>query len=302
MPHAPFDRTAEDVGNIVEFGHVNVRVPDQRLATLFYVMGLGLTRDPYLVVGIDNMWVNAGRCQFHLPTGAPQVLRGTIGLVLPDLAALRERLAAVAPRLDGTSFAWREAGDAIEVTCPWGNRLRCHAPQPKFGRITLGMPYVELDAPPGSSAAIARFYHEVLHAVSHAGEDAQGRYARIPAGLSEAMIFRETPREQPEYDGAHIQIALADFSGPHRRLLARGLITEESSQHQYRFQDVADPDSGDVLVTIEHEVRSMRHPLFARALVNRDATQSNNRYAPGHEAWPPAMPAGDDVPVRRPRP
>jgi hypothetical protein len=27
-----FDRTAEDLGNIVELGHVNVRVPDQSKA------------------------------------------------------------------------------------------------------------------------------------------------------------------------------------------------------------------------------------------------------------------------------
>ena len=27
-----FDRTAEDLGNIVELGHVNVTVPDQSLA------------------------------------------------------------------------------------------------------------------------------------------------------------------------------------------------------------------------------------------------------------------------------
>jgi hypothetical protein len=298
MTDTVFDRTAEDVGNIVEFGHVNVRVPDQRLATLFYVMGLGLTRDPYLVVGIDNMWVNAGTCQFHLPTGPAQVLRGTIGLVVPNLAALRARLDAVAPRLAGTCFAWHDAVDAIDVTCPWGNRLRLHAPDVRFGRITLGMPYVELDSPPGSSPAIARFYREILHGLASPGEDARGRFARVAAGLAGAIVFRETDREQPDYDGNHIQIALADFSGPHARLLARGLVSEESNQHQYRFQDVVDPASGDVLVTIEHEVRSMRHPMYARALTNRNAGQNNNRYAPGHEAWVPAMPPADMAPSR----
>ncbi len=55
-----FDRSTEDVGNIVEFGHVNIRVPDQQLALIFYVMGLGLTRDPYLVTGVDNAWINVG--------------------------------------------------------------------------------------------------------------------------------------------------------------------------------------------------------------------------------------------------
>ena len=34
---------------------------------------------------------------------------------------------------------------------------------------------------------------------------------------------------------------------------------------------------------IEHEVRSMRHPLYARPLVNRNPEQTNRRFAPGHE-------------------
>ncbi|MBT3333492.1 MAG: hypothetical protein HN394_18465, partial [Rhodospirillaceae bacterium] len=56
-----FDRTEEDLANVVGLEHLNVRVPDQRLATLFYITGLGLTRDPYLVTGVANMWVNVGR-------------------------------------------------------------------------------------------------------------------------------------------------------------------------------------------------------------------------------------------------
>ena len=68
MTKPQFDRTVEDLGNIVELGHVNVTVPDQTKATAFYLMGLGLTRDPYLMAGLENMWVNVGRGQFHLPT------------------------------------------------------------------------------------------------------------------------------------------------------------------------------------------------------------------------------------------
>ena len=71
-----YDRSAEDLGNIVGLEHVNLLVPDQGLATLFYISGLGLTRDPYLMTSVDNMWVNVGRSQFHLPTGKAQRLRG----------------------------------------------------------------------------------------------------------------------------------------------------------------------------------------------------------------------------------
>ncbi|MEA2678567.1 MAG: hypothetical protein QOK03_289 [Candidatus Binataceae bacterium] len=39
------------------------------------------------------------------------------------------------------------------------------------------------------------------------------------------------------------------------------------------------------LFTIEHEVRSMKHPLYMRPLVNRNPAQSNINYMPGHDAW-----------------
>ena len=36
-----YDRTVEDLGNIVRLEHVNTRIPDQQLATLFYATGSG---------------------------------------------------------------------------------------------------------------------------------------------------------------------------------------------------------------------------------------------------------------------
>jgi hypothetical protein len=132
------------------------------------------------------------------------------------------------------------------------------------------MPWVEIDVAPGTAARIARFYAEILDTPGQCGRDAGGVYARIPAGLHESLVFRETAASLPPYDGHHIQISVADFSGVHARLQARRLITEESNASQYRFQDVIDLDSGEPLTTLEHEVRSMRHPLYARPLVNRD--------------------------------
>jgi hypothetical protein len=271
-----YDRTTEDIGNIVEFGHVNTRIPDQRLATLFYVTGLGLTRDPYLVTGVDNMWVNAGVTQMHLPTGPTQCLCGTTVLAMPDLAHLAWRLSRVLPMLTDTQFAFAETEDGVEVTSPWGNRFRCVAD----AATRLGIIAVEIDVAPGTSDGIARFYREVLGttATFHAG------VAHVPAGLSTMLMFRETDRNLPAFDGTHIQISLADFSRPHARLAKAGLITEESNQSQYRFESIIDPQNGAVLCTLEHEVRSMRHPTYGRPLVNRDPTVTNNRFAPGREA------------------
>lgn len=284
-PANRFDRSTQDVGNIVEFGHVNLRVPDQQMAIVFYVMGLGLTRDPYLMTGVDNAWINVGACQFHLPVGPAQVFRGVVGLVLPDLAALAARLAAVRERLAGTRFDFVASAGAVEVTCPWGNRLRIHAPDPDaFGGSVLGMPYVEVAVAPGTAQRVARFYAEILGARAAPGTGADSGIVRVPAGRAESIVFRETQALPAPYDGHHIQIAVADFSGVHRRLVERGLISEESSASQYRFENIIDLDSGATLVTLEHEVRSMRHPLYARPLVNRDAAVTNARYASGHEA------------------
>src|SRR5205809_7752083 len=86
------DRSAEDLGNAIHLEHVNVTIPDQRIASLFYGAGLGLTRDPYLQVMDDNMWMNVGRSQFHLPTGNPQVLRGKTGIVIEGREELLKRL------------------------------------------------------------------------------------------------------------------------------------------------------------------------------------------------------------------
>lgn len=280
-----FDRTQEDLGNVVELGHVNVTVPDQRIATIFYISGLGLTRDPYLMTGVDNMWANVGRAQFHLPGRPAQVVRGTTGLVQPNREALLARLARVAPLLEGSKFAFRETNDAVEVTCPWGNRIRVHQPDPtKFGPFALGMPYVEFDVRPGTLAGIVRFYQQILEGLAGLGSDDKGAHAWAIVGDGNRLIFRETDAAQPEFDGHHIQIALVDFSGPHKRLMERGLISEESDQHQYRFLDIVDPDTNAPLFRIEHEVRSMRHPMYARPLVNRHPEISNRVYAPQHEA------------------
>jgi len=283
-PMKTYDRAAEDMGNMVELGHVNVTVPDQHLATLYYISGLGMTRDPFLMTGVENMWINIGRGQFHLPTRGQQVLRGITGLVVPDLDALRHRLKTVEDRLEGTQFAWTDHGDYVDTVCPWGNKVRCHAAGPRFGKMKLGMPYVEFGVPKGTLAGIKRFYDEIMGARTSMEKDGGGKYLRAACGDGQAIWFRETKEKLPPFDGHHIQVSLVDFSGPHKKLKALGLVTEESDQWQYRFQDIIDLDTKQVLFTIEHEVRSMTHPMYARPLHNRNPDMTNRNYRPGHDS------------------
>src|ERR1700751_236610 len=113
----PYDRSIEDLGNIVALEHVNVTVPDQKIATIFYVTGLGLTRDRFLMTGTMNMWINIGRSQFHLPGGEPQVLRGHVGIVIPNREAVVQRLAKARRHLERTRFAFHERDSYVETTC-----------------------------------------------------------------------------------------------------------------------------------------------------------------------------------------
>ena len=281
-----YDRKAEDIGNIVGLEHVNLRVSNQEPATDFYLAGLGLTRDPYMMAGTNNMWVNVGRSQLHLPKGDPNVLRGHIGLVVPSLDDLCERLNMVKGRLGGSKFDCKRHNAFVEATCPWGNRFRLYEPcAEKFGPVSLGMPYVEFDVPEGTADGIARFYREIFYAPTEIEENGDGRAARVSAGLGQCLVFRETDKKIPEFDGHHLQIYIQEFSGPHEELEKRGLITEESSQYQYRFEDIACLDTGKCLFKIEHEVRSITHPLYNRKLVNRNTKQNLMYYQMGADEW-----------------
>lgn len=285
-----FDRAAEDLANVVGLEHVNVTVPDQRLAILFYIVGMGFTRDPYLVTGVVNMWVNIGRSQFHLPAGEPRVMRGRVGLVTPDIDAVARSLDAVRGDLKGTKFGYTAKKDYLDITCPWGNKIRCHRPSKRFGPVLLGMPYVAFDAPAGTAEGIARFYREIFATKAEVKNFERAPAAHVLVGHNQHLIFRESNKPLPDYDGHHINVYVADFSGPYSKLLKRGLITQESNQHQYRFLDIFDPKGGKTLYRLEHEIRSMTHPIYGRELINRNPAQTNNAFASGHDDRPWAAP------------
>src|SRR6202165_5713994 len=231
----------------------------------------------------------ADRSSFHRRAAKPQVLRGHTGLVIAGREALLERLAAVAPGLEGTAFSFSEHNDYVEATCPWGNRLRCYEPDAaRFGRIALGIPYVEFEVPVGTTKGICAFYPEIM-GIQAELKNGDGTVARAKVGKDQYLQFRETDRPQGDYDGHHVQIYITNFSGPYRKLSDRGLVSQEDNQYQYRFRDIIDPADGRHLFTVEHEVRSATHPMYLRPLINRNPAQSNRNYAHGHDQWLWAM-------------
>ena len=284
--NAEFDRSTEDVGNVQLLEHVNLTVPDQGLAALFYVTALGFTRDPYIDFGTRNMWVNVGDQQFHLPTNTPQKLRGHIGVVVPSLEGVLKRLKFAGAELSDSQFGCEKRDDHLQLTCPFGNLITAWEPcatDPLLGGMDLGIPYLQLDVKPNTSAGIARFYTQVLDCPARA----EGGVATVAMGHNQQLRFVETEQPLAPYDGHHIAIYVANFSGPHRALEERGLISEESDAHQYRFQRLIDPDSGELLHELEHEVRSLKHAMYRRPLVNRNAATNFYTYKRGNEQFSP---------------
>ena len=126
-PAPVFDRTTQDVGNIVEFGHVNTRVPDQRLATLFYVTGLGLTSARWQVLG---MIVAADRPQpvawlaRDMGANRQNVQRIVNDLVMDGLVAFQTNPHHRRAQLVVLTAKGKQAFDAaMHLQAPWINKL-----------------------------------------------------------------------------------------------------------------------------------------------------------------------------------
>ena len=155
--------------------------------------------------------------------------------------------------------------------------------------MKLGMPYVELDAPPKTARGIACFYNEVMDAPAWVEKQKRGDVRVVSVGQQQTLRFKETKRPQASYDGHHIAIYVVNFSAPHKYQRNK-LITEESDNHQYRFQTIVDPKNGELLFEIEHEVRSLFHPMYERNLINRNASQSFFGYQQGRDVFVPRRP------------
>jgi hypothetical protein len=189
--------------------------------------------------------------------------------------------------LEGTEFRWSAENAYVAVTCPWGNHFRCYAPGPQFGDMALGISYVEFLIPRDRAASIARFYNHVLAAPAATQTDEEGAAARVKIGRNQALVFRETVESPPPYDGHHMAIYVSNFSRPYTYLKDRGLISEDVRNHQFRFKEIVDPDNDRSVFVLEHEVRSLHHPMFNRLMVNRNPNESARRYRRGRDALIP---------------
>jgi hypothetical protein len=267
-----------ELGNLVFFDHINLMVTDHRLATLFYVEGLGLTRDPYRMVGVRNMWVNVGTQQFHLPIGVPERFAGEIGVAFPDLDALVARLKEVEPVLAGTAYRCQRDNGTLLVHDPWGRRYRMHRAGNLPGRNPLAIPYIEFYVAPGTAGGIAAFYRDVVGAPAEVSDAGGEPTAHVFAGPHQALRFREKRGEIPSGRALHVAVYLSRFWEVFQRMERMGILYEGLRGEQFRFCDIPAPEGGGLLYSIEHEMRSLYHLDYRRPLVNRVAMPNEPGY------------------------
>lgn len=262
-----------EIGAAVHLEHVNFTIGEQPLATTFFMSGLGLTRDPYKRCDETNMGVNVGLQQFHLPcseTPTPS-FPGEIGLVLPDLTAVRDRLTRLHDKghFANTPYALTGEEDCLEVISPFGIALRLHAPDSVAFLQPLGLAYVNVSVPHGSAEPIAAFYRSVLRCPARCREIDGERTAEIVVGPYQYLRYRE--REVADYatHNVHVAIYVTHFNALRDYMIAHGSFMYDALDQTFFFEQLLDADRGEPLFRLQHEIRGLYHPDYMRPLVNR---------------------------------
>lgn len=281
--------TSQDVGNIVHMEHINLEVPDLEVARLFYGEGLGLPQDPGSLGGqrggLNVVWYNLGRQQFHIckgPVAQPLHTGGAIGLVMPNVAEVAHRLEAVSAFLGDISVSHLGTG-MLEVRDPYGTTFIIHEKLEGFS-AKRGIAYVLLPCHVGTAPAIADFYRKVLR--SEVNMTLDRKKTEVVVGPGSKLVFVEqaalgplsTEAVHSQFSGWHVALYLAQFSPCYGAAEAAGLVC---NQHPYRDKCHNFSDA-----LRNHQFRLRDVPLDMKAAreahggADKDMAGSNDDYTP----------------------
>jgi hypothetical protein len=159
-----------------------------------------------------------------------------------------------------------------------------------YGRLETdckGIDYVEFRCPKGTASKIALFYESVLDATTTVVETSEGASIAIVAignvdqqgRADQSILFRETTEPIPDYDGHHIALYVgetaADFEQAFKNAKLANVVwcnprfsdqadslEEARKEKQFRFKDIVDMETGEFIMELEHEMRSIQHPAW----------------------------------------
>jgi len=258
---------------MVHFDHVNFETPDHDMATIFFMNGLGLTRDPYRRADERNMGVNVGLQQFHLPRRGKKTppFHGVIGVVHPDIPGVLERLKLLDQmgKFANTPYSLDDRGDFVSLTTPFGYKLNLHSEGTLPFLRPLGIVYAEIPVPVGSAGSIGRFYFKVVGAPVSFEKKSEGFTSAVTAGAHQEIRFVERQLDDYDTHTMHISYHVTHYNNLRNQLREHGSLKGKGQREVFFFDKIYDPDTGENVFTINNEVRSVYHPDFMRVLINR---------------------------------
>jgi len=291
-----FNFQSQDIGSIVCLEHINLAQPDQMTAMVFYVEGLGLTRDPYAPENTSTMWINIGNQQIHVPKyPTPQIMAGHIGIITPSIPSLLQRLQRIQDHelMKGTKFSWTAKdkfkkdlvppgynNKVVHVTCPYGNKFRIYEHSKDIGHHQLSVYYVLHYISSKHSKTVGQFYQKYFDVpVTFVPSE---KTVHITVGPWQRLIFVENEKwSNADYTNYHVAFYVSGFAQTYKKFHADNLLFTQHrfadrcetlenalSWKQFRTKNILD-ENKEVLISFEHEVRSLHHPSFKRPLVNR---------------------------------
>ena len=246
------EKQSMDLEGILWLEHINLVVGSKSLAEQFYFDFLGLTKDLS-----GSFHCNLGQQQFHLAeNGDPaQKVTGSIGLVVPSLNTVRERMAAAKASLKETMFTvLQDQDDFITIVCPWGNTMHLYSAEIDAQQKPLsdsshkmvklhsaggpysasrmavrgnpGIRYVEIACRPGTAPVIASFYKEMMGCIVSTPAEGQ---VTVCVGPGVHLVFVEnqhlSDEDLKQMEGVHLCIYTAPkFRNLYDRLTEAKLV------------------------------------------------------------------------------
>eukprot|EP00525_Craspedostauros_australis_P003832 CAMPEP_0198124148 /NCGR_PEP_ID=MMETSP1442-20131203/39262_1 /TAXON_ID= /ORGANISM="Craspedostauros australis, Strain CCMP3328" /LENGTH=406 /DNA_ID=CAMNT_0043783489 /DNA_START=46 /DNA_END=1266 /DNA_ORIENTATION=- len=151
-----------------------------------------------------------------------------------------------------------------------------------------GLDFVEIRCPPNTADDIALFYDSVFDATTTV-LDVDGKIAIIGFGdinengqPEQSLLFRESPDTADEYDGHHIAMyvgdSVLDFEQAFKNAKLADIVWVNPrfsddvmdlggarKWKQFRFKDIVNIQTGETIMELEHELRSIEHESWPGA-------------------------------------
>ena len=121
----------------------------------------------------------------------------------------------------------------------------------------------------GKAARIGKFYEKIVGAPVQISELGGTEAAIISAGPHQEIKFVERALDDYDTYTMHISYHVTHYNQLRQTLKEHGSLMGLGQGESFFFNKIFDPDTGELLMTLQNEVRSLYHPDFMRPLINR---------------------------------